>query len=130
MKVIHGRASGMPSENRTTNCTGTVWGDAVMPTTDGVTVNNVFFTPGGRTHWHTHEQGQLLQVTAGSGWVCVEGGEPQVIRAGDMVWIPANERHWHGGTADSYMIHIATSIGKTSWQEAVADQDYLKRVAA
>jgi quercetin dioxygenase-like cupin family protein len=127
MKVIHGRASGISSENRTSNCTGTVWGDAVMPTTDGVTVNNVFFTPGGRTHWHSHEFGQLLQVTAGSGWVCAEGGERQVIRTGDMVWIPPHERHWHGGSTDSYMIHIATTVGKTNWQEAVTDKDYLPR---
>lgn len=130
MQVIHGRAAGIPSENRTTNCTGTVWGDAVMPTTDGVTVNNVFFTPGGRTHWHAHEFGQLLHVTAGAGWVCAEGGEPQRIRTGDVVWIPANERHWHGADKDSYMIHMAISIGKTAWQEAVADQDYLVKVAA
>jgi len=125
MKVIHGRASGIPSENRTANCTGTVWGDPVMPTTDGVTVNNVFFTPGGRTHWHTHEHGQLLQVTAGSGWVCADGGQPQVIRAGDYVWIPPGERHWHGASSTSYMIHLAISIGKTHWQEGVSDTQYI-----
>jgi quercetin dioxygenase-like cupin family protein len=124
MKVIHGRASGIASENRKANCTGAVWGDPVLPTTDGVTVNNVFFTPGGRTHWHTHEAGQLLQVTAGSGWVCSEGGEPQRIRTGDLVWIAPGERHWHGADAESYLLHLAISIGKTSWQEGVSDEQY------
>jgi quercetin dioxygenase-like cupin family protein len=124
MNVIKGRAAGKPSENRKTNCTGSVWGDSIMPTTDGVTVNNVFFTPGARTHWHIHEYGQLLQITAGAGWVCAEGEEPQAIRAGDSVWIPPGERHWHGASEDNYMLHVAISIGKTDWQEGVTDEQY------
>lgn len=125
MKVFHGRTAGARSEQRSSTFTGTVWADPVMPATDGVTINNVFFSPGARTHWHSHEHGQILQVTAGSGWVCVEGGEPQVIRSGDVVWIGAHERHWHGASPDSYMIHTATSIGKTEWLEEVAQRDYL-----
>jgi quercetin dioxygenase-like cupin family protein len=95
-----------------------------MPTTDNVTINNVFFSPGARTYWHTHEAGQVLQVTAGCGWICTAGGKPQMIRMGDVVWIPPNERHWHGAAADSYMVHIATSIGKSVWQDEVSDADY------
>jgi quercetin dioxygenase-like cupin family protein len=128
MKVFHGRAQGAVSEQRSATFTGVVWADPIMPTTDKVTVATVFFSPGARTYWHTHEQGQILQVTAGSGWVCVDGGEPEAIRQGDVVWIPANERHWHGADVDSYMVHIATSLGKTSWEEEVAEQDYLSAV--
>jgi quercetin dioxygenase-like cupin family protein len=128
MKVFHGRAQGAVSEQRSATFTGVVWADPIMPTTDKVTVATVFFSPGARTYWHTHEQGQILQVTAGSGWVCVDGGEPEAIRQGDVVWIPANERHWHGADVDSYMVHIATSLGKTMWQEEVAQQDYLSAV--
>jgi quercetin dioxygenase-like cupin family protein len=128
MKVFHGRAQGAASEQRSATFTGVVWADPIMPTTDKVTVATVFFSPGARTYWHTHEQGQILQVTAGSGWVCVDGGEPEAIRQGDVVWIPANERHWHGADVDSYMVHIATSLGKTSWEEEVAEQDYLSAV--
>ncbi len=124
MKVLHARTLGKPSELRTETFTGTVWADPVMPATDGVMINNVFFAPGGRTHWHSHEHGQVLHVIAGSGWVCKEGEKPQPIRTGDVVWIGPHERHWHGGAADSYMIHMATSIGKTSWAEAVSQQDY------
>jgi len=40
------------------------------------------------------------------------------------VWIPPHERHWHGAAEGSYMIHTATSIGKTNWAEAVAAKDY------
>ncbi len=124
MKVFHGRVDGAPSEQRGATFTGIVWADPVMPSTDGVQINNVCFTPGGRTHWHHHEIGQVLHVTAGKGWICKEGEAPQPIRQGDVVWIGPGERHWHGGAFDSYMVHMATSIGKTTWQEAVSDADY------
>jgi quercetin dioxygenase-like cupin family protein len=120
MKVFHGRTEGAVSENRSSTFTGTVWADPVMPTTDGVTINNVFFAPGARTYWHSHAQGQILHVTAGSGWVCLEGEEPRVIRMGDFVWIGPKEKHWHGAGADSFMAHTATSVGTTSWQEEVS----------
>ena len=127
MKVFHARTEGAPSEQRSATFTGTVWGDPIMPTTDNVTINNVFFAPGGRTHWHTHELGQVLNVVAGSGWVCLEGKPPQQIRSGDVVWIAPHERHWHGAAAGSYLVHTATSLGKTLWAEAVSEQDYAAR---
>ena len=126
MKIFYGRAAeNAVSEQRASTFSGVVWADPVMPTTDNVTIANVFFSPGARTYWHTHEQGQILQVTAGRGWICVDGGEARQIRQGDVVWIPANERHWHGAAHDSYLVHTATSLGKTLWQEAVAQSDYL-----
>ena len=126
MQVFHARQAGVPSESRTgsASCTGTVWGDPIMPTTDNVTINNVFFAPGGRTHWHQHEQGQMLNVIAGSGWICLDGKPPQRIRTGDVVWIAPHERHWHGAEKGSYMLHTATSIGKTDWGSAVTDDQY------
>ena len=68
-------------------------------------------------------------MTSGSGFVCVEGGEPQSIRAGDVVWIGANERHWHGASGNSYMVHTATSLGTTAWQEEVPEDVYRKATA-
>ena len=123
MKVFHARTEGAPSENRSATFTGTVWADPIMPATDNVTINNVFFAPGGRTYWHAHEHGQVLHVIAGSGWVCLAGEKPRKIRAGDVVWIGPGERHWHGGDPGSYMLHMATSIGKTTWAEAVSEKD-------
>ena len=46
---------------------GDVWGDPVMQTTDNVTINHVFFAPGGRTNWHTHPATQTLHVLTGVG---------------------------------------------------------------
>ena len=125
MKIFPGRAEGAASEQRSSTFTGTVWADPVMPTTDKVAINNVFFSPGARTYWHTHERGQILHVTAGSGWICVQGEQARRLRSGDIVWIPANERHWHGAGTDSYMIHVAISLGTTDWQDEVSQEDYL-----
>ncbi len=124
MKVIHARAAGTPSELRSATFTGDVWGDPIMPVTDNVAINNVFFSPGGRTHWHKHELGQSLHVLAGSGWVCLDGEAPQPIRTGDVVWIAPGERHWHGASAASFMLHMATSLGKTQWDTAVQAHEY------
>jgi quercetin dioxygenase-like cupin family protein len=124
MKVIHGRAAGADSERRSATFTGEVWADPVLAPTDGVTINNVFFAPGARTHWHTHERGQILFVVAGHGRVLAQGGAVQAIRAGDTVWIGPGERHWHGAAQSTYMIHLAVSLGDHEWQEPVSDEDY------
>jgi quercetin dioxygenase-like cupin family protein len=126
MKIFHGREQNAKSESRGPTFTGQVWADPVMPTTEGVTINNVFFTPGARTFWHTHAQGQILQVTAGKGWICVAGQKAEVIRVGDTVWIPADERHWHGAAVNSYLLHTAISLGKADWQDEVVEADYVE----
>ena len=124
MKVFHGRIEGGLSEQRGATFTGTVWADPVMPSTQNVGINNVFFSPGARTNWHCHELGQVLNVLAGCGWVCLDGEAPQQIKAGDVVWIGPGERHWHGAAAGSYMMHMAISLGKATWVEPVSDKDY------
>lgn len=124
MKIFHGRAERATSETRTDTFYGEVWADPVMPKTDDVMINNVFFPPDTRTHWHTHEHGQILQVIAGKGWVCLEGEKAQPIRAGDTVWIPSDEVHWHGAASNSYLLHTAISLGKTSWQNEVTPEQF------
>jgi len=91
---------------------------------DGVTVNTVNFTPGARTYWHAHEQGQILQVVAGRGIVGLRDGSHEVICAGDTIWTPPGEDHWHGAAQDSYLTHIAISLGATQWAEAVEEHLY------
>jgi 4-carboxymuconolactone decarboxylase len=88
----------------------------------------VTFEPGARTAWHTHPLGQTLIVTSGMGWVQMEGDPKEDIRAGDIVWIPPGERHWHGATATTAMSHMAISEaldGKTvDWLEKVSDAQF------
>src|SRR5690242_9949229 len=67
----------------------------------------VTFEPGARTAWHTHPLGQTLIVTSGFGWAQREGGPIEEIRPGDVVWIPAGEKHWHGASPTTAMTHIA-----------------------
>jgi quercetin dioxygenase-like cupin family protein len=124
MKIIPVRPVGAVSEQRSATFTGAVWADPVLPATDGTTINNVFFTPGARTHWHRHEAGQVLHVTAGSGFVCAKGGEPQRLGAGDTVWIAPGETHWHGASPGGYLLHLAISLGTTEWHEPVGDDEY------
>ena len=124
MKISRGRVDGRPSEARTENFTGTVWGDPVLPATDGVLINNVFFAPGGRTYWHSHDGGQVLHVLAGEGRVGLRGEAAEAIRAGDVVFFQPGEEHWHGAAADTYLLHLAISIGGHDWLEPVTDEEH------
>lgn len=91
----------------------------------------VTFEPGARTAWHTHPLGQTLIVTAGTGWVQMEGGPKEEVRSGDVVFIPAGARHWHGATATSAMTHAAVAEaldGKSvDWMEKVSDEQYRRK---
>ncbi len=66
-----------------------------------LTVGLVRFTPGARTNWHRHANGQLLVCTDGVGLVGTRDGRAVVLRAGESVWTPAGEEHFHGGTAQN-----------------------------
>jgi quercetin dioxygenase-like cupin family protein len=123
MRISRGRED-KPSELRGPTFTGRVWADALMSTKDGVTVNTVFFEPGARTHWHRHEVAQVLHVTIGSGWVQTREGQGAPLTAGDTVHLSAGEEHWHGALEDSFLSHLAVSIGETQWLEPVEDSDY------
>jgi len=84
--------------------------------------------PGARSAWHTQPLGQILIVTEGAGWVQQWSGPVQVIRKGDVVWIPARVKHWHGATPTTTMTHIAFQEqldGRAvDWLEKVTDEQY------
>jgi quercetin dioxygenase-like cupin family protein len=88
----------------------------------------VTFEPGARTAWHTHPLGQTLIVTAGCGRVQTWGGPLREIRPGDVVWIPAGEKHWHGAAPTTAMTHIAIQEAvdgsAVTWLEHVSDIQY------
>ncbi len=52
------------------------------------------------------------------------GGLVEEIRKGDVDWIPAGIKHWHGATATGSMTHIAFT--KESGRKAV---DWLEKVS-
>ena len=88
----------------------------------------VTFEPGARTAWHTHPLGQTIHITQGAGRVQAWGGPIKEVRAGDTVFFPPNEKHWHGATATTAMTHIAIQEklngSPVDWMEHVTDQQY------
>lgn len=89
--------------------TGAVYVDAVATPADRSRLNasSVHFTPGARTAWHTHPNGQTIFVTEGVGLAQRRGGPIEVIRPGDRVFFEPGEDHWHGAAATRFMTHIA-----------------------
>jgi quercetin dioxygenase-like cupin family protein len=112
------------------NFTGTVrlerLGTAEMG--NGLSIGRVHFAPRARTAWHTHPAGQTFIVEEGEGWTQTAGGRRETVRAGDVVWCPADVKHWHGATATSAMTQIALAgikDGKSAvWLENVSDEEY------
>jgi quercetin dioxygenase-like cupin family protein len=109
---------------------GTVRIDPLFQTKDPARAAgaSVTFEPSARTAWHTHPLGQTLIVTGGCGLVQAWGGPVEKICPGDVVWIPAGEKHWHGATPTTAMTHIAIQEqlnGKVvDWMEKVSDEQY------
>jgi quercetin dioxygenase-like cupin family protein len=124
MKINRGRELGSSSERRTGTFTGEVWGDPLLSGQEDVAINNIFFAPGGRTHWHRHDGAQILCVVGGRGHAWTRDGEGGEIRAGDIVYIPPNEEHWHGADQDAYLLHTAITLGGHEWLDPVTDEEY------
>lgn len=100
----------------------------------GVGVANVTFEPKCRNNWHIHHSskggGQILICVAGEGWYQEEGKEAQKLLPGSVVFIPANVKHWHGATSNSWFSHIAIEVPgentSNEWCEKVTDEEYGK----
>lgn len=69
-------------------------------------VSQVNFGKGARTKFHSHNSDQVLIVTEGKGIVATEQ-EELVVKVGDIVHLPADEKHWHGATEDSAFSNIS-----------------------
>ncbi|MCC6763481.1 MAG: cupin domain-containing protein [Deltaproteobacteria bacterium] len=89
----------------------------------------VHFEPGARSAWHSHPLGQTLIVTEGVGWTQVDEGPIVEFHAGDILWCPAEQKHWHGATPHASMTHIAIQEAldgtNVTWMEKVTDGEYL-----
>lgn len=100
-----------------------------MLTNEGVSIANVTFEPGCRNNWHIHHGGgQILLVMAGEGYYQEWGKRAQLLKAGDVVNIPPEVKHWHGATKDSWFVHLAVEVPSENvsneWLEAVDDDTY------
>ena len=97
----------------------------------GLAISNVTFEPGCRNNWHVHHKGgQILLVTGGRGYYQEWGKEARELKAGDVVNIPPEVKHWHGAAPDSWFQHLAVEVpaegASNEWLEAVSDEEYGK----
>ena len=129
MQIV--KSGARPTRKASSNYfTGTVWQDLIIEATEPARVRalKVTFEPGARTAWHTHPLGQTLHIISGTGLMGLRDETPQIVKAGDTVWIPPDEEHWHGASATNLMTHIAIqealngSVAK--WLEKVTDDQY------
>jgi quercetin dioxygenase-like cupin family protein len=110
--------------------TGVAWQDPIIEAPEPARLRALFvhFEPAARTHWHTHPLGQTLCITSGIGRVQTWGAPVREVRAGDVVWIPPGEKHWHGAGPATTMTHLAMQEaldGKVvDWLEKVTDAQY------
>lgn len=100
--------------------------------TEQIPFFNVTFEPGCRNNWHIHKAdkggGQMLVGVAGRGWYQEEGKSAVEILPGTVIHIPANVKHWHGATRDSWFAHLAFEIPgentSNEWCEPVSESEY------
>jgi quercetin dioxygenase-like cupin family protein len=111
--------------------TGKVYIDSVA-TPSGLSrlsASSVHFTPGARTVWHTHPNGQTIYVTEGVGFAQQRGRPVEVIRSGDRVFFEPGEDHWHGAAPSRFMTHLALldvddDGNNATWGDPVTDEEY------
>jgi quercetin dioxygenase-like cupin family protein len=111
--------------------TGAVFIDpiAAPPAPSRVRANSVHFTPGARTHWHTHPIGQTIHVIEGVGRAQRAGGPVETITAGTTIYFEPGENHWHGAAPTTFMTHfVVQEVGEDGtdvvWGRAVTDAEY------
>ena len=93
---------------------------------------NVTFEPRCRNNWHVHhKQVQVLICVAGCGWYQEWGKEPVKMTPGTIIAIPAEVKHWHGASKDSWFQHLTfhkdvQDGASNEWMEPVKDEIYNK----
>ena len=111
--------------------TGAVYIDTIAAPSgpSRLSASSVHFTPGARTAWHTHPNGQTIWVTEGACLCQSRGGPIDVIRPGDRVFFEPGEDHWHGAAPTRFMTHLAMlevddEGNNATWGDHVSDEEY------
>jgi quercetin dioxygenase-like cupin family protein len=78
----------------------------------------ITFVDGARTRLHHHDYDQVLVITDGQGILATEA-EEHAVSPGDVIFVPAGERHWHGARSGASMTHVSVNtVGTTTIDEA------------
>ncbi len=123
---------GAPNEAYAQYFTGNSYLKPLTDPRETVFLANVTFEPGCRNHWHIHHAsqggGQILLCTNGRGWYQERGQDARELNPGDVVYIPAGVKHWHGAAKDSWFSHVAFEAPgedcSTEWCEPVDEARY------
>ena len=109
---------------------GTVWTETLaQTTTPPMLVNRAHFSPGARTCWHEHAQGQTLIIENGVALVQAQGEPIKIVRAGQTIVCEPGIRHWHGAAPNHTMTQFAITLADdagayATWGEQVTDDEY------
>ena len=68
-------------------------------------IRQVNFDRGVRNKFHSHTIEQILIVTEGKGIVATDK-EKIEVEPGDVIFIPAGEKHWHGAAEGATFSHL------------------------
>lgn len=83
---------------------------------ESVRLYRVSFEAGARTHWHVHDDTQVLYGLSGCCVVVDRSGQEFTLEVGDVVIIQAGEEHWHGAAVGGAGEHLAINLGAdTTW---------------
>ena len=105
--------------------TGEVWLRSTLADDQATNIGVVHFSPGARTHWHRHPGGQFLFGVSGRGRVRTRGEAGHIMQPGDVIHVGPQEWHFHGGTDDSPLVHVAVNGGGApEWGEPVSDEEF------
>ena len=67
----------------------------------GISIIN--FGLGVKNKLHAQDGEQILLITGGVGIVATENEEHEV-KVGDIVYVPAGEKHWHGAKPEGFTV--------------------------
>ena len=87
-----------------------------------------YFTGQSYLHMLVTSDVSVGNVTFEPGWYQEWGKPARELKAGDVVDIPAEVKHWHGAAKDSWFAHLAIEVanvsGSNEWCEEVTDDQY------
>jgi quercetin dioxygenase-like cupin family protein len=103
------------------NFTGTVY--SLKENSTG-TFAHIYFPPGARTRWHSHELGQVILCEEGTCLNALKGGPVVELHAGETSYAPPGVPHWQGAAPGAGGTQFNTQRGKITWLDAVTDEEY------
>ena len=99
-------------------------GTVTPHSTTDIRTNRYTFSPGARTNWHSHGEGQVLFAEKGRMRTAEQGKPVQEFPQGTTLRIDKAIVHWHGAMPGEPMTQVSVSFGPTTWMAKVTDQEY------